>query len=586
MNESVALPSNCFVPKVARKSACFSSVPLRRSERLLLMQATKKNLESLKCNNSLVPDMEMNITSLQCPVTHSGTNLKFSTGASLSFDGKNIMASSGDNQQVKKKPGRTRKSRPEEGGKTNKGATSLNINSSIIGTGQPSMFSKENSEVVKGLISCPVWRDETAFNNLLTHLHDNGLAMKTIVDDNVLLVFTSPQLPYEYWRVGGKYYLWAVFSGKNAFFPLSQEPHLCTSNSELLMDSNLSGNAATADERDSCRNLDKQGEQKGKKRMKWKNSDTRLKSEEMPLPIVSRSPTRAVAKNTIEEQCDEADSRTLVEKCARSTNENVAGDQALVDVPLIPSLCTRSSTYCEETVPNSCLQGGDFSLEGQVEGMRASTTEGVGSQSIGASVFHMVHTFDDVNSEGIMSADSCGKPERRYSVKPHLVSTLDAIIEKHGDIAQDCLLTSGEMLTYALERVCEAVQVLEALPFNKLQSSVLKSLYSTISDAELLKLNVKWLRDRCDELMDTVSGIQQYKNLKVDIKKYTTMIQSKQKAVDLKRTKMMKLHSDIQLLESEVALMTAKYERANKTISSVKSKYRYFSHNSLVNGLI
>ncbi|XVF39114.1 hypothetical protein PTKIN_Ptkin01aG0009400 [Pterospermum kingtungense] len=198
----------------------------------------------------------------------------------------------------------------------------------------------------------------------------------------------------------------------------------------------------------------------------------------------------------------------------------------------------------------------------------------------------MFDTFDDLNSEGITSADKSGKPEQRYPVRPSLVSTLGAIIKKHGDIARDCPLPSGELLTHALERVCEAVKDLEALQFNELQRSFLDSLYSTISYAELLKLNVKWLRDRCDELMEAVSGVLQCKKLKVDLKQYTAVIQSKQKDIELKRTKLMKLQSRIQTLESEVASMTADVDEANKTISRVKSKCMNFRRKSLVNGLI
>ncbi|XVE55188.1 hypothetical protein DITRI_Ditri03aG0139500 [Diplodiscus trichospermus] len=277
LDESVGLPYH-FVPKVARESACVSSVPLRRSEPILLMQASK---------NSVVPDVETKITSMQCAGTQSGTKLKFSTSASLSLDGKNIMARGSNNQKGKRKPGKPRKFRAEPGNDSNKQIKC--INPSIIGTDEPSVFPKENSEVVKGPIACPVWRNERAFNALLTHLLDHGLAMKTMVDDIVLLVFTSPHLPYEYWRAGGKYYLWAVFRGKNAFFPQSREPRLCVSKNELLMGSNLSENAGTADDRNSCRNFDKQEEQKGKKRIKCMDLEMRMKSLEMPLLLLKNS---------------------------------------------------------------------------------------------------------------------------------------------------------------------------------------------------------------------------------------------------------------------------------------------------------
>ncbi|OMP07759.1 hypothetical protein COLO4_07071 [Corchorus olitorius] len=177
---------DCFVSNVARKCACIS-VP-RRSECIFLMEA----------NKSLVP-------------------------------GKNNISSSGGYGNGKRKRGRSTKLRPEEG-------------VDFISEGEPS--SKENSAVSNGPIICPVWRgcfrtekfgllvdlvahaskkssfgiptldidlvdlnifpknrrSETYFDNLINRLLNEGLAMKTMVDDNVLLVFTSHHLPYKYWR--------------------------------------------------------------------------------------------------------------------------------------------------------------------------------------------------------------------------------------------------------------------------------------------------------------------------------------------------------------------------------------------------
>ncbi|XVF39115.1 hypothetical protein PTKIN_Ptkin01aG0009500 [Pterospermum kingtungense] len=313
------------------------------------------------------------------------------------------------------------------------------------------------------------------------------------------------------------------------------------------------------------------------------------------------------------------DSKTLAEENTKSSNKIIAGDQTVVDDPGISSTISPMCIAAEDKITNSSLQkalpipsspqktnplkergkcmsenqqpptvgshGGDFSVEGQNVGTRPCTTEGVGNQSIGASVSFTFHIFDDLNSEGIVSADKSGKSEQRYLVKPSLVSTLDAIIKKHGDIAQDSL-TSAELLTPVVERVCQAVKDLEASAINKLQSSFLTSLGSTLSDAELLNLNVKWLRERYDELNETFSELLQYKKLKVDRDKYSAMIQSGQKAIELKRTKVKKLQSDIQSQEIEVASMAAKVDEVNKTMSSIKSKFRKIYRESLVNGLI
>ncbi|OMO92284.1 Phospholipase-like protein [Corchorus olitorius] len=406
-------------------------------------------------------------------------------GATLSLDGNNNIASSSDNHKEKRKCGRTRKLRPQEGGDSNRQITCV-INSSFISRGETS----ENPAVTKGPIICPVW------------------------------------------------------SGKNAFFPGSEEANVLPA-----VDTALPRITATAEEK-----------QMGMKMME-------SMSKELPM-LELKSCDNTLCNNAFDSDSGQVDNGVPnAENDAAKTNT-----EEQLEIQL--KLTLRSQ------------EGDHDSHEGMDDIMKVCASEGVASATIGASVFHMFHNFDDMDLEGISSADPSGMRARQYSVKASLVPTLNAIIEKHGDIAQDCPLTSGDILTNILERVCQAVEDLGALPFSKLHISVLKSIYSTVSDAELLKLNVKWLRDRCDELVETVSGIRKYKSLKSDIKEHTTSIKYKKTAIELKRTEMMKLQSEIQSLENEVASMTEKTEELEKTMSSVKSKCSYFRHNSLVNGLL
>lgn len=59
-------------------------------------------------------------------------------------------------------------------------------------------------------------RDEVDFDRLVECMIDQDLAIKAIATNAELLVFTSTQLPMEYWRFQAKYYLWGVFRGKQA----------------------------------------------------------------------------------------------------------------------------------------------------------------------------------------------------------------------------------------------------------------------------------------------------------------------------------------------------------------------------------
>lgn len=64
-------------------------------------------------------------------------------------------------------------------------------------------------------------RDEKIYNSLIENMMINDLALRCVVANAELLVFTSIELPFGCWRFQGKHYLWGVFRGKSASCPSS-----------------------------------------------------------------------------------------------------------------------------------------------------------------------------------------------------------------------------------------------------------------------------------------------------------------------------------------------------------------------------
>ncbi|XP_022981554.1 uncharacterized protein LOC111480637 isoform X1 [Cucurbita maxima] len=62
-------------------------------------------------------------------------------------------------------------------------------------------------------------RSQRAFDLLVNAMMCKDLAMKAVLKNAELLVFTSSMLPMRYWRFQTKYYLWGVFRGKQAAQP-------------------------------------------------------------------------------------------------------------------------------------------------------------------------------------------------------------------------------------------------------------------------------------------------------------------------------------------------------------------------------
>ncbi|GAB4845119.1 hypothetical protein Ancab_038523 [Ancistrocladus abbreviatus] len=64
-------------------------------------------------------------------------------------------------------------------------------------------------------------RDEKVFNSLVDEMMSHDLAIKCVVENAELLVFTSIELPIGYWRFQGNHYLWGVFRAKQPSRALS-----------------------------------------------------------------------------------------------------------------------------------------------------------------------------------------------------------------------------------------------------------------------------------------------------------------------------------------------------------------------------
>ncbi|KAB5548297.1 hypothetical protein DKX38_011703 [Salix brachista] len=80
-------------------------------------------------------------------------------------------------------------------------------------------------------------RDEKVFDSLLDEMIIHDHALKVVINDLELLVFSSCELPQEHWRFCQKYFLWGVFK--------ATKKHAVGSNAEASMPFNLSNNAGT-----------------------------------------------------------------------------------------------------------------------------------------------------------------------------------------------------------------------------------------------------------------------------------------------------------------------------------------------------
>ncbi|OMO98239.1 hypothetical protein CCACVL1_04283 [Corchorus capsularis] len=319
--------------------------------------------------------------------------------------GKNNIASSGGNRNGKRKHGRSTTLRPEEGVDfISKGEPSSKKNSAVsngpiicpvwrgcfrirtekfgLSVDLVAHASKKSSEEVFnlasrlpaqldlqvlpildvysgfgiptldiGLVDLNIFaeneRSETDSDNLINRLLNEGLAMKTMVSDNVLLVFTSHHLPYKYWR--------------------SEEANV------LPVDTTLARVSGTAEDNNFCISSNKQGQQMGKQRMES------MKSNELPVLLLEScnytfdsngsrkddegesNAEKNAAKSIVEAQlpAERTFSEENTEKTDRisgeaDSNKKMASDQALGDASLDAGFVSPVSTAAGEMITNSC----------------------------------------------------------------------------------------------------------------------------------------------------------------------------------------------------------------------------------------
>lgn len=57
-------------------------------------------------------------------------------------------------------------------------------------------------------------RNEIVFDSLVNDMISQDLAMRVVIENAELLIYTSRILPMDCWRFQSKYYLWGVFRPK------------------------------------------------------------------------------------------------------------------------------------------------------------------------------------------------------------------------------------------------------------------------------------------------------------------------------------------------------------------------------------
>lgn len=154
---------------------------------------------------------------------------------------------------------------------------------------------------------------------------------------------------------------------------------------------------------------------------------------------------------------------------------------------------------------------------------------------------------EEVHSVALDSRVSVGK----YHVKESVSSTLRAIFDKYGDIAESCRMESIAMRSYCLECVCLVVHDLRSSSTAQLPDSKLQEMSAVLKDLESSQIKVDWLRHVVESLSKYRELTTQQDGVKVEKAKCDLVFETTKKKLK---------HHLEDLAEKERAAAVAKAE--------------------------
>ncbi|XP_059664559.1 uncharacterized protein LOC132310402 [Cornus florida] len=164
-------------------------------------------------------------------------------------------------------------------------------------------------------------------------------------------------------------------------------------------------------------------------------------------------------------------------------------------------------------------------------------------------------------------------------VNQSLVPIFQAIMDKHGDISKNCSLESEYMRTSVLIGICKIVQELQRIGLTELDCSRMSAYSSILKDAEKMKVDVKWLQERLDEIEEVVQS-------NVEAKRLTDIKTQCMEQVEGMKTEVQNLMSEIEAKERRLEQKTLEIEELNDTIRDKTAVSQRFEGKSLLDGLL
>ncbi|OMO56965.1 Phospholipase-like protein [Corchorus capsularis] len=119
-----------------------------------------------------------------------------------------------------------------------------------------------------------------------------------------------------------------------------------------------------------------------------------------------------------------------------------------------------------------------------------------------------------------------------YRVQEASAPILRKVIEKHGDIAMNCISESMEIRSFLLDKVCEVVQKLQTSKLFQITKIEVTKMRTDVIHIGELKVNVGWLRKSLDEILEVLELIKLYPKFRELRKKNNEIIKESERQME------------------------------------------------------
>ncbi|KAK4774457.1 hypothetical protein SAY86_009392 [Trapa natans] len=151
-----------------------------------------------------------------------------------------------------------------------------------------------------------------------------------------------------------------------------------------------------------------------------------------------------------------------------------------------------------------------------------------------------------------------------YYAKGSDASILRSILNKHGDIARNCKLTSKVMCSYYLECLCLIIQDLQSsAAADKMSKPKLQEILAVVKDVEAVGIEVGWLRRITDEIVEAVELVEMSRLMEAEKERCVSSVESVRKDLEARM-------QDLAQKEEEAAAARAQVEETREQLSKLE----------------